>query len=50
MEKDKDGVGGSFKKLRGDAAEEYRSWKKNAEGVILGLPDTIKKEQYGVKL
>ena len=38
------------KKFRGDSAEEYKMFKKEADGYILGLPDNVPAEKYGVKL
>ena len=44
------GNGVRVKKFRGDSAEEYKLFKKEADGYILGLPETVPESKHGVKL
>ena len=39
-----------LRKLRGDSAQEYQDWKKEAEGYMLGLPDNVQKKAHGSRL
>ena len=49
-ETEKENGNSKLKKLRGETAEEYRAWKKEAEGMLLGLPNTVPEEKWGARL